>query len=169
MRKKRKQETKKNLILLVIILIIVLIISFVIYNNKTKETKATTKKPVQNQTLQDEEKREIDESISEEEDKKNQENDETKEQTYITQSGEDEVKVEANKVVSATGFAGASNYKFYLRGTTLYFRNISSSNTEEEILAYNVKDVYLENKEVVAELYSDGKIVKENNYITYKQ
>lgn len=168
MRKRRKQETKKNLILLLIILIVVLIISFVIYNNQTKATKTKINEPAQNQTFQNEEKREIDENISEEEDKKNQENAETTEQTYITQSGDEEVKVEANKVVSATGFAGASNYKFYLRGTTLYFRNISSSDTEEEILAYNVKDVYLENKDVVAELYSDGKIVKENNYITYK-
>ena len=168
MRKKRKQETKKNILLLAVILIIVLIISLIIYKHPTKETKTTTKESNQNQIIQNEEKRKIDENISEEEDKKNQEKAETTEQTYITQSGDEEVKVEANKVVSATGFAGANNYKFYLRGTTLYFRNISSSDTEEEILAYNVKDVYLENKEVVAELYSDGKIVKENNYITYK-
>ena len=53
-------------------------------------------------------------------------------------------------------------------GTTLYFRDVSVSDNEEEILAYNVKDLYLENKEVVAVLYSDGEIVKENNYITYK-
>lgn len=106
-------------------------------------------------------------SVSEEEEKDEQENEDTQEYDFETQTGED-VKVEANKVVTATGFSGASNYKFYLRGTTLYFRDVSVSDNEEEILAYNVKDLYLENKEVVAVLYSDGEIVKENNYITYK-
>lgn len=92
-----------------------------------------------------------------------------KQETYEfeTQTGEN-VTVEANKMVEATGFAGASNYKFYLRGTTLYFRDTSSDDNEEEIIAYNVKDLYLENKEVTAELGANGKIVKENNYVTYK-
>ena len=90
-----------------------------------------------------------------------------KEYNYKTQDGED-VTIKADKSVTATGFAGAGNYKFFLRGTTLYFRNTSSDDNQEEVLAYNVKDLYLENKEVVAELGKDGKIVKENNYITYK-
>ena len=71
-------------------------------------------------------------------------------------------------MVEATGFAGASNYKFYLRGTTLYFLDTSDANNKEEIIAYNVKDLYLENKEVTAELGANGRIVKENNYVTYK-
>ena len=104
---------------------------------------------------------------TEKEQKDEQKADDTQEYNYITQDGE-EVKVEANKAVEATGFSGASNYKFYLRGTTLYFLDASISSNTEEILAYNVKDLYLENKEVVAELYSDGEIVKENSYITYK-
>lgn len=86
---------------------------------------------------------------------------------FETQTG-DNVSVEANKMVEATGFAGASNYKFYLRGTTLYFLDTSDANNKEEIIAYNVKDLYLENKEVTAELGANGRIVKENNYVTYK-
>ena len=108
-----------------------------------------------------------DTTVTEEEQKKEQEAEATIDYDFDTQTGE-EVKVEANKVVEATGFSGASNYKFYLRGTTLYFRDVSVSTNEEEILAYNVKDLYLENKQVTAELYSDGEIVKENTYITYK-
>lgn len=94
-------------------------------------------------------------------------NSKTEEYKFENQSGE-EVTIEASKIVTATGFAGASNYKFYLRGTTLYFQDTSSSDNKEEIIAYNIKDLYLENKEVTAELGANGKIVKENNYITYK-
>ena len=91
---------------------------------------------------------------------------EYKEQEEFTNQNGEEVKISGDKVVSATGFAGASNYKFYLRNGTLYFRNISKD--EEEIIATGVKDLYLENKEVTAELSEEGKVVKENNYITYK-
>ena len=99
-------------------------------------------------------------------------NEETKEEEYdeteeFTNQDGEEVKVSGDKVVSATGFAGASNYKFYLRNGTLYFKNISKDD-EEEIIATGVKDLYLENKEVTAELGENGKIVKENNYVTYK-
>ncbi len=90
------------------------------------------------------------------------------EQTSTNQIGE-EITINADKIVTATGFAGASNYKYYLRGTTLYFRNISSSKNEEEILAYNVKDIYLDGDMVVAELQANGNVVKENSYITYKK
>ncbi len=87
--------------------------------------------------------------------------------TFKSQEG-DTITIKANKLVSATGFSGASNYKYYLKGTTLYFRDISSSKNEEEILAYNVKDIYLEGDMVIAELETNGNVVKENSYITYK-
>lgn len=105
---------------------------------------------------------------TEQEQKEEQQQEPQKSYTATTQEGE-EVKVEANKMVTATGFSGASNYKFYLRGTTLYFKDTSVSDNQEEIIAYNVKDLYLKNKEVMADLYSDGQIVKENNYITYNK
>ena len=73
----------------------------------------------------------------------NTENEGKKEYNYKTQDGED-VTIKADKAVTATGFAGAGNYKFFLRGTTLYFRNTSSDDNQEEILAYNVKDLYFE-------------------------
>ena len=88
--------------------------------------------------------------------------------TFKSQDGE-KITIKADKLVTATGFAGASNYKYYLRGTTLYFRDISSSKNEEEILAYNVKDIYLDGDMVVAELQTNGNIVKENSHITYKK
>ena len=90
------------------------------------------------------------------------------EQTNTNQIGE-EITINADKIVTATGFAGASNYKYYLRGSTLYFRNISNSKNEEEIFAYNVKDIYLDGDMVVAELQANGNVVKENSYITYKK
>ena len=93
--------------------------------------------------------------------------------TDITEKFEDQegktIEITANKIVSATGFAGASNYKFYLKEETLFFLNIANKNNKEEIIATGVKDLYLENKEVTAELFENGKIVKENNYITYKK
>lgn len=87
--------------------------------------------------------------------------------TFKSQEG-DTITIKADKLVAATGFSGASNYKYYLRGTTLYFRDISSSKNEEEILAYNVKDIYLDGDMVVAELETSGNVVKENAHITYK-
>lgn len=105
---------------------------------------------------------------TEQEQKEEQQQEPQKSYTATTQEGE-EVKVDANKMVTATGFSGASNYKFYLRGTTLYFKDTSTGDNPEEIIAYNVKDLYLKNKEVTADLYSDGQIVKENNYITYNK
>jgi hypothetical protein len=171
MRKRRKKNKHKTLIILIGVIIVLAASILYGYKNyfKSDTTNVESKKVKNNDSDSNiEEKREVDETLTEEEDKKNQENQDTSEYSFETQSSDEEVKVDANKVVSATGFSGASNYKFYLRGTTLYFRNVSSSDNEEEIIAYNVKDIYLENKEVTAELYSDGKIVKENNYITYK-
>ena len=94
-------------------------------------------------------------------------NNKSKTENSTNQTGE-EITINADKIVTATGFSGASNYKYYLKGTTLYFRDISSSKNEEEILAYNVKDIYLEGDMVIAELETNGNVVKENSYITYK-
>lgn len=166
MRKRRKKSSNKSLGILVIILIIVIAgvggyfaCNKIMNNSATVDVEEDTKKVKKNT--------EDNEGVTEEEQKEEQTKEKPSEYEAVTQTGE-KVKVEANKMVTATGFSGASNYKFYLRGTTLYFRNTSVSSNEEDILAYNVKDLYLENREVIAELYSDGKIVKENNYITYK-
>ena len=66
--------------------------------------------------------------------------------------------------LNSTGFSGSSNYKYYIKDDNLYFRNISNSNNEEELLANNIKDLYLEGEDVIAVLDKDGKIVKENKY-----
>ena len=123
-------------------------------NNRKEEVKETETKEIDN--------KEKDEIVETKEDN-SEEYKET--EKFKNQEGED-VEVSGDKIVSATGFAGASNYKFYLRKGTLYFRNISTD--KEEIIATGVKDLYLENKEVTAELSEEGKIIKENNYINYK-
>lgn len=172
MRKKRKRKNNGLGIVLLVVVGVLLAGGFYGYRYYFQDdTRKTDTKKVDNERKNNnvEDKREVSEEVTEEEDKKQQESQEPTEYNFETQASDEEVKVEANKVVSATGFSGASNYKFYLRGTTLYFRNVSYSDSQEEIIAYNVKDIYLENKEVTAELYSDGKIVKENNYITYKK
>lgn len=88
-----------------------------------------------------------------------------KSNSFENQNGEN-VTITADKVVSATGFAGASNYQFYLKDDVLYFENISIQNSKE-ILATGVKDLYLDGNQVTAKLSSEGKIVKENDYIIY--
>lgn len=86
--------------------------------------------------------------------------------SFENQNGDD-VEIKADKVVEATGFAGASNYKFYLNSEgILYFENISVSNSKEKI-ASGVDDVYLDGEQVTAKLSKNGKILKENNYIIY--
>ena len=177
MSKKRTKRKQRNGSSFVVILLVLLIGGVIIYttiatknanlSNQTKNTNnikdstdVTDKKENSTTTNQKNDTEDNNQQSSSDSTKEN-------EYTYENQAGE-EVKVEANKVVEATGFAGASNYKFYLKGTTLYFKNISNPENEEELLAYNVEDLYLENKEVTAKLASNGKIVKENNYITYK-
>lgn len=169
--RKRRTHSKHNPILIIILFAIIVLVVIGVYfvvNSKLDSSKTMKTNEKTEEKEEDTNMEETTSQLSEDQQKEEQKNDETKEYNFDTQTGEDEVKIEASKMVGATGFAGASNYKFYLRGTTLYFRDVSISTNEEEILAYNVKDLYLENKEVTAELYSDGKVVKENNYITYK-
>lgn len=160
-----KKRNNKVWLIIGIILVIIILFGKTIYLNqdKTKEP-LTTEKENQEET-------ETQEDIDNTEEENNLTNNtisntQTKYE-FKNQTGED-VIIEADKLVEATGFSGASNYKFYLKGTVLYFRNISNISNKEELLAYGVKDLYLENKEVTAELNEQGKIVKENNYVTYK-
>lgn len=160
-----KKRNNKVWLIIGIILVIIILLGKTIYLNqdKTKEP-LTTEKENQEET-------ETQEDIDNTEEENNLtdntiSNTQTKYE-FKNQTGED-IIIEADKLVEATGFSGASNYKFYLKGTVLYFRNISNINNKEELLAYGVKDLYLENKEVTAELNEQGKIVKENNYVTYK-
>ena len=173
---RRKKKKNGGMIFIIIILVIILVGGGSYFllkdNNKGSNVLRSNEKTSESsESIEDNDINSTNDSdnttVTEEEQKQEQEAEATTDYDFDTQTGE-EVKVEANKVVEATGFSGASNYKFYLRGTTLYFRDVSVSTNEEEILAYNVKDLYLENKQVTAELYSDGEIVKENSYITYK-
>ena len=160
---KRKNESNWNIVLIIALLFIIIgaitcIIQFKQEQLQNNNILKGTKKEEDNIEIKEEDNTEI----KEEDNKDNK----SKEEEFKNQEG-DTVKIEGDKIVSATGFAGASNYKFYLKGSNLYFKNISKDN-EEELIATGVKDLYLENKEVVAELLETGKIVKENNYITYK-
>ena len=44
----------------------------------------------------------------------------------------------------------------------------TNSNNSYVELQIRICNLYLENKEVTAELGANGRIVKENNYVTYK-
>ncbi len=87
--------------------------------------------------------------------------------TFKSQDGE-KITIKADKLVTAKGFAGASNHVFYLKGQTLYYRNISTENNNEELLAYNINDIFVEGDMVVATKQSNSEIITENNYITYR-
>lgn len=161
-----KKRNNKVWLIIGIILVIIILFGKTIYLNQDK-----TKEPLTPEKELSKEEIETQEDIDNTEEENNLtdntiSNTQTKYE-FKNQTGED-IIIEADKLVEATGFSGASNYKFYLKGTVLYFKNISNINNKEELLAYGVKDLYLENKEVVAELNEQGKIVKENNYVTYK-
>ena len=164
MRKKRKNSNWKAVLIVGIIFIIVgtityLTHSYILENKTNNDTKE------KNDIVESKDNDEDNNNTSTNDEEKKEEVKET--ENFKDQEGND-VKISGDKIVSATGFAGASNYKFYLRNGELYFRNISNEENDEELIATGVKDLYLENKEVTAELLPDGKIVKENNYITYK-
>ena len=161
----RKDNNWKIVLLVAVIFICIGSIAYIfqsndneIINNIEEEVKETETKEIDNK-----EQDEANEIVETNEDNSSEKYKET--EKFKNQEGEN-VEVSGDKIVSATGFAGASNYKFYLRKGTLYFRNISTD--KEEIIATGVKDLYLENKEVTAELSEEGKIIKENNYINYK-
>ena len=169
-RRRRKKNNILSIIGKVIILCLVVIVGYFTYtkygnevSNKlnTKKTKSTVTEKNNNKT---DDKKETTETTTKKEEETTDKG--KKEYTYENQEGE-KVTIKADKSVEATGFAGASNHKFYLRGTTLYYQNISSDD-KEIVLAYNVEDLLLENKEVTAILAENGKVVEENNYITYK-
>ena len=163
MRKRRNNSNWEPVLIVALIFIGIGVVTYIIHSHTqtltstNNVTNTTSKKDTNENTEKDNNK--------EEENNKEENNKET--ENFKDQEGND-VKISGDKVVSATGFAGASNYKFYLRNGTLYFRNIAHEDSKEEVIATGVKDLYLENKEVTAELSEDGKIVKENNYITYK-
>lgn len=177
-RKKKQQQETLSIIGKVLILCLVVIAGYFTYvnygdktlneiNNKTLKTekKKEEKTEQEKNDKETEKKEEKTEQTTKNESSTNNDEGEKK-YTYKNQEGE-KVTIKADKSVEATGFAGASNHKFFLRDTTLYYKNISKDE-EEVILAYNVEDLLLENKQVTAVLAKDGKIVTENNYITYK-
>lgn len=99
------------------------------------------------------------------ENSENSDNSSLNKYTFESQSG-DTVEIKANKQVSATGFAGASNHVFYLKGSKLHYMNLGTG--LDEVIAENITDIYLDGEDVVAVLDKNGKVLKENNYITYK-
>ncbi len=165
MKKGKENSNWSTVLTIALLFIIVGTIAFLLQNNYEKN------KPKDNETIEKETKEEQKPDNEQEEDKvedkKEEEKVEYKEQEKFKNQEGETVKIKGDKIVSATGFAGASNYKFYLKDGNLYFKNISTD-TEEELIATGVKDLYLENKEVTAELEENGKIVKENNYVIYK-
>ena len=172
-RRRKKNNDTLSIIGKVLILCLIVIIGYFTYMNYGSKTlnevnnKLTKEKTSDNEKDDSKTKKETTTETTKEESKNNSTTEEGKKKyTYENQEGE-KVTIKADKSVEATGFAGASNHKFFLRGTTLYYKNVSSGE-DEVILAYNVEDLFLENKEVTAVLAKDGKIVTENNYITYK-
>ena len=172
-RRRKKKDTISIIgkVLIICLAILIGYFSYTKYGNKVLNQINNTSNQVEKKDNNDNNKKEdIKENKTttktENDNKKKEEDESNKKYTYKNQEGE-KVTIKADKSVEATGFAGASNHKFFLRGTTLYYKNISSGE-EEVIIAYNVKDLYIENKEVTADLDKDGKIVVENNYITYK-
>ena len=166
----RKRKSNWTIVLIVGILFVIigtityLTHSYILSSNTKNDINKTTNNKDNNNEQKEEPK---EKNTDTKDNKESKEKEDEKTENFKDQEGND-VKISGDKIVSATGFAGASNYKFYLRSNTLYFRNISDEDSKEEIIATGVKDLYLENKEVTAELLPEGKIVQENNYITYK-
>ena len=163
MKKRKNSSNWKAVLIVALIFICVGILTYIVH---TQIPKKVLKKTNNNVT----EKKTNIQNNNKEESNKNEKEESKKQETekFEDQEG-NEVEITGDKIVGATGFAGASNYKFYLKDGTLFFRNISNKENKEEIIATGVKDLYLENKEVIAELSENGNIVKENNYITYKK
>lgn len=147
---------KKRIFLILLILILVAVIGLFLYNRLNDDK--TYVKHINEVNSPEGKDIEVN--------KEKSDDTEMKEYDFENQDGE-KVKIEANKEVTATGFAGANNHVFYLQGNDLYYKNISTG--VNELIATGVTDLYLNGADVTAELGKDGKILKENNYITYNK
>ncbi len=142
---------KKGIILIFVILVLFLGI-FLYFNINDKQSKKTTPKSDIKEAIQDNVQGEVN----------------GKEETFdFTDDEGNNVEIKAEKIVTATGFAGASNYQFYIIDNDLYFENISISGSKEKI-ATGVADIYLKGENVTAKLKKNGKVLKENNYVMYE-
>lgn len=150
---------KKVRIIILALFIILVVILGTLYLTNANNSK--NEKKAEKATKTTEIKEEKDNSQTEEVEEEG-----TNNYVFTDDEGND-VEIKADKVVTATGFAGSSNYQFYLIGTDLYFENISITDSKEKI-AEGIEDVYLKGEYVTAVLGENGKILKENNYITYE-
>lgn len=142
---------KKKSLLIFILLIILVVTGFVLfksYNNNKNEV--AKDEPIKDETNKDEP------------------SDEMNSYEFKTQLGED-VIIKADKLVTATGFTGSSFYHFYLLGNTLYLKNTSNLENEEQVIAYNIKDIGEEKYDIYAIEDDNTIIVNQTNYITFKK
>ena len=162
------RKKKSNVLIIVIVLLvgIFLVYSYVLTDKDSevikdnKETEIDNKNNSNTKDNNDNSSKEINNN----DDVSNNSTNNT--ESFYNQEGE-KVEVTGEKIVGAEGFAGSSNHKYILRDGTLYYKNISS-NEDEVILATGIKDLFLERHEVIAILGENGKVVTENNYITYR-
>ena len=85
--------------------------------------------------------------------------------TFETASGT--VNIEADKALTPRGFAGATNYIFYIKNNNLY---LFVNGIEDELYAENVLDIYYETaqvEEISVKLEANSNIVKESSYLKY--
>ena len=113
MKKGKENSNWSTVLTIALLFIIVGTIAFLLQNNYEKN------KPKDNETIEKETKEEQKPDNEQEEDKvedkKEEEKVEYKEQEKFKNQEGETVKIKGDKIVSATGFAGASNYKFYLK------------------------------------------------------
>lgn len=145
-------KNKKILITLLFAILITIFACFIVFGINNKEDNKKTKNSGLKAALSENEQGRVD----------------NKKQIYsFNDENGNKVEIKADKIVTATGFAGASNYQFYIIDNNLYFENISISDSKEK-LASGVNDIYLKGENIVAKLNANGKILKENNYVTYE-
>lgn len=146
---------KRKSLFIFILLIILVATGFVLFKSYNDNKNEVAKdEPIKDETTRDETN-------------KDEPSDEMNSYEFKTQLGED-VIIKADKLVTATGFAGATNHHFYLKNNDLYYRNTSSLNEAEILIAKNIDDVYLEQDQVIATLKRDSKIMSLNSYLKYK-
>lgn len=132
-------------------------------NNKSKQLKnneeTTEKKDSSTDTS----------TISEDDEKsenKEDSNDNTSNDNSNKTNNNDDKKEYEDGYITASGYAGASDNVYYTKNGVLYHEKLSTK--EKTKLAEGVKKIELDIETLIAYKGKNFKIIKEDNYVTYK-
>ena len=127
-------------------------------NNKSKQLK-------NNEETTEKKDSSTDTSTISEDDEKSENKEDSNDNSNKTNNNDDKKEYE-DGYITASGYAGASDNVYYTKNGVLYHEKLSTK--EKTKLAEGVKKIELDIETLIAYKGKNFKIIKEDNYVTYK-